>query len=74
MSRIWIQANSADADYLGFHGSCLVINSANAGVLFQIIFCSDYTANIAWRKTAQNNISFSHETQLFKITGEVINF
>ena len=75
ISRIYVQHNSDDAKYLGFYGQCLIINSLSTGYLFQIIFCTEHSASIAWRRNdVQNNITLTYQTQLFKIIGEVVNY
>ena len=66
-SRKWISTASDDGKYLGFGGSCLIINSMSAGYLFQIIFSVDGTGGLAWRRNmVQDDYTFSYDTPLFK--------
>lgn len=66
-SRKWISTASDDGKYLGFGGSCLIINSMSAGYLFQIIFSVDGTGGLAWRRNmVQGDYTFSYDTPLFK--------
>lgn len=66
-SRKWISTASDDGKYLGFGGSCLIINSMSAGYLFQIIFSVDGTGGLAWRRNAvQDDYTFSYDTPLFR--------
>lgn len=66
-SRKWISTASDDGKYLGFGGSCLIINSMSAGYLFQIIFSVDGTGGLAWRRNmVQNDYTFSYDTPLFR--------